>query len=63
MVSNQTLNYFSYNAPVGDGNGNHFPGFNPPDGYDTDHQAFSGITTDQSRDGLSTAFYTVDPIA
>jgi len=63
MVGDQTLNDFNYKQAPGPNNGRHFPGFSPADGYDTNHQAFPGLTTDQVAFGVSNNNFTVSPIS
>jgi len=62
MVGDQTLNTFDFRDPPGPGNGSNFPGFTAPT-YDIDHQAFPALTTDGFADGVSSSFYTVNPIS
>ncbi|MFK7889935.1 MAG: Ig-like domain-containing protein, partial [Granulosicoccus sp.] len=53
MVGDQTLNSFDFRDPVS-APGSHAPGFSPDLGYDTDHQAFPGIRTEQLVAGVPT---------
>ena len=62
MVGDQSLNNFDYRQPNNSSNGNHESPFTPGNGYDTDHQAFPAIRADQVANGVSSSFYTVDPI-
>ena len=62
MVGDQTLNSFDFSDPQSSPGVNVEP-FTNQGGYDTDHQAFSGIQVPQLLSGSSSASYTVQPIS
>ena len=66
MVGDQIQNGFEFRQPISSSNGFFFDEFGEEDGFDLNHEAFSGIRADQYADGVvgaNSTFYTVLPVA